>query len=145
MVRPEDGRCALIDWRSNKIDRVVTSTLAAEAIALTRGLDAAVAFKWTLQQLLGDDGNIPVRAVIDNKDTYESVHSTTDVSERKLRREIGVVKQMLKDKDLEQLIWARGEFQLADPLTKVGANAESLTKIMQEGRIPKDILDVVRA
>ena len=145
LVRPEDGRCALIDWRSNKIDRVVTSTLAAEAIALTRGLDAAVAFKWTLQQLLGDDGNIPVRAVIDNKDTYESVHSTTDVSERKLRREIGVVKQMLKDKDLEQLIWARGEFQLADPLTKVGANAESLTKIMQEGRIPKDILDVVRA
>ena len=144
LVRPEDGRCAPIDWRANKIDRVVTSTLAAEAISLTRGLDAAVAFKWTLQQLLGEEGNIPVRAIIDNKDTYDSVHSTTDVGERKLRREIGVVKQMLQNGDLEQLIWVRGPYQLADVLTKLGANGESLMQVMQEGRIPKVILDEVK-
>ncbi len=144
LVRPEDGRCAPIDWRANKIDRVVTSTLSAEAVALTKGLDAAVAFKWTLQQLLGEEGNLPVRAVIDNKDTYESVHSTTDVTERKLRREIGVIKQMLKDKELEQLIWAPGQFQLADPLTKLGANGEALSKVMQQGIIPGEILQVIK-
>ena len=143
LVRPTDGRCATIDWRANKIDRVVTSSLAAEAVSLTRGLDAAVAFKWTLQQLLGTEGNIPVRAVIDNKDTFDSVHSTTDVSERKLRREIGMVKQMLKSGDLEELIWIRGPHQLADPLTKLGANGESLMQVMQEGKIPADILQVV--
>lgn len=145
LVRPEDGRCAPIDWRANKIDRVVTSTLAAEAVSLTKGLDAAIAFKWTLQQLLGEEGNLPVRAIIDNKDTYESVHSTTDVAERKLRREIGVVKQMLKDKELEQLIWAPGQFQLADPLTKLGANGETLSKVMQEGKIPREIMAVIKA
>ena len=144
MVRPEDGRCAAIDWRANKIDRVVTSSLAAEAVSLTRGLDAAVAFKWTLQQLLGVEGNIPVRGIIDNKDTFDSVHSTTDVSERKLRREIGVVRQMLKNKDLEQLIWIRGPYQLADPLTKLGANGESLMQVMQEGKIPATILEVIK-
>ena len=145
LVRPEDGSCAPIDWRANKIDRVVTSTLAAEAVSLTKGLDAAIAFKWTLQQLLGEEGNLPVRAIIDNKDTYESVHSTTDVAERKLRREIGVVKQMLKDKELEQLIWARGQFQLADPLTKLGASGDALSNVMQQGKIPKEILDEVKA
>ena len=144
MVRPEDGRCAPIDWRANKIDRVVTSSLAAEAVSLTRGLDAAVAFKWTLQQLLGAEGNIPVRAIIDNKDTFDSVHSTTDVSERKLRREIAVIKQMLREKDLEELIWIRGPHQLADPLTKLGANGETLMQVMQEGKIPKTIMEVVQ-
>ena len=144
MVKPKDGKCAPIDWRANKIDRVVTSTLAAEAVSLTRGLDAAVAFKWTLQQLLGEEGNLPVRAIVDNKDTFDSVHSTTDVGERKLRREIGVIKQMLKSKDLEQLIWVRGPFQLADPLTKMGANGETLIQVMQQGIIPAEIMDVVK-
>ena len=145
MVRPKDGKCAPIDWRANKIDRVVTSTLAAEAVSLTRGLDAAVAFKWTLQQLLGEEGNnLKVRAIVDNKDTFDSVHSTTDVSERKLRREIGVIKQMLKSKDLEQLVWVRGPYQLADPLTKMGVNGETLIQVMQEGKIPAEIMEVVQ-
>ena len=144
LVRPDNGKCAPIDWRANKIDRVVTSTLAAEAVSLTRGLDAAVAFKWTLQQLLGEGTNIPVRAIIDNKDTYDSVHSTTDVTERKLRREIGAVKQMLLSKDLEQLIWVRGPYQLADPLTKLGANADSLNEALKEGLIPSEIMKNVR-
>ncbi|MCP3667912.1 MAG: hypothetical protein GY696_36395, partial [Gammaproteobacteria bacterium] len=100
MVNPRNGKCAPIDWRANKINRVVTSTLAAEALSLTKGLDAAIAFKWTLQQLLGEEGDIPVRSIIDNKDTYDSVHSTTDVQERKLRREIGVIKEMILAKEL---------------------------------------------
>ena len=140
LVRPDTGKCAPIDWRANKIDRVVTSTLAAEAVSLTRGLDAAVAFKWTLQQLLGEEGNVPVRAIIDNKDTYDSVHSTTDVTERKLRREIGGIKQMLKSKDLEQLIWVRGPYQLADPLTKLGANAGALIEVLKNGVISKEFM-----
>ena len=145
LVNPNNGKCAPIDWRANKIDRVVTSTLAAEAISLTRGLDAAVAFKWTIQELLGEDCNLPVRAIIDNKDTYESVHSTTDVAERKLRREIGVVKHMIKSKELDQLIWVRGPHQIADPLTKLGANAELLTKTLQEGKIPNDVVMAMRS
>ncbi len=144
LVNPKDGKCAPIDWRANKIDRVVTSTLAAEAVRLTRGLDAAVSFKWTLQELLGKEGNLPVRAIIDNKDTFDSVHSTTDVTERKLRREICVVKQMMKAKELEQLIWVRGPFQLADPLTKLGANGDLLNRVMQEGKITTEILAAIR-
>ena len=143
MVRPDSGKCATIDWRANKIDRVVTSSLAAEAVSLTKGLDAAIAFKWTLQQLLGKEGDIPVRAYVDNKDTYDSVHSTTDVSERKLRREIGVVKQLLKSEDLDELVWIRGGYQLADPLTKLGANGDTLMQVLQEGKIPASILEVV--
>ncbi|MCP3661065.1 MAG: hypothetical protein GY696_00995, partial [Gammaproteobacteria bacterium] len=134
LVNPRDGKCAPIDWRANKINRVVTSTLAAEAVSLTRGLDAAVSLKWTLQELC-NEGNMAVRVIIDNKDTFDSVHSTTDVSERKLRREIGAVKQMMKDKELEQLIWVRGPYQLADPLTKLGANSDALTKVMHEGQL----------
>ncbi len=143
MVNPKNGKCAPIDWKANKINRVVSSTLAAETLSLTKGLDAAVAFKWTLQQLLGDDGNIPVRAIIDNKDCYDSVHSTTDVQERKLRREIGIIKQMTTEKELEQLIWVRGPYQLADPLTKLGVNGEVLIQVMQEGKIPDNILQEV--
>ncbi len=87
---------------------------------------------------------MPVRAIVDNKDTFDSVHSTTDVGERKLRREIGVIKQMLKSKDLEQLIWVMGPFQLADTLTKMGANGETLIQVMQQGMIPVEIMDVVK-
>ena len=143
MVNPRNGKCAPIDWRANKINRVVTSTLAAEALSLTKGLDAAIAFKWTLQQLLGEEGDIPVRAIIDNKDTYDSVHSTTDVQERKLRREIGVIKEMILAKELDQLIWVRGQYQLADPLTKLGANGDTLMQVMQSGEIPEEFMRAV--
>ena len=143
LVNPSNGKCSPIDWRANKINRVVTSTLAAEALSLTKGLDAAVAFKWTLQQLLGKEGDIPVRAIVDNKDTFDSVNSTTDVQERKLRREIGVIKQMLIAKELNYLVWVRGAFQLADPLTKLGANGDMLIQVMQEGKIPDEYMRAI--
>ena len=52
---------------------------------------------------------------------------------------------MFKDKELEQLIVAPGQFQFADPLTKLGANGKALSRVMQEGKIPKEILAVIKA
>ena len=43
---------------------------------------------------------IPVKAIIDNKSTVDAVLFTASVSDKKLRRDIGIVKQILNEGDV---------------------------------------------
>ncbi len=54
-----------------------------------------------------------------------------------------MIKQMLIAKELNYLVWVRGAFQLADPLTKLGANGDMLIQVMQEGKIPDEYMRAI--
>ena len=145
LVNPRDGRCAPLDWKSNKVKRVVTSTLAAETLSLTCGLDAAVALKEQLQDLLGIDHDIKLRALVDNKSAVDAAHTTvTHTTERRLKREIGSVKEMLKNGELKELKWVPTNLMLADALTKKGVNSLKLMEVMQKGKLGSDYVSSVR-
>ena len=144
LVDKDSGKCAPIEWKSNKIQRVVSSTLAAETLSMTSGLDAAIATRQLLRDLLGKAFKLPIRIIIDNKDCFESVHSTTTVTERRLRREISMVKQALKQKEVEQLIWITGEYQIADILTKKGVNPNNIKLVLQNGKFPEELFKVIK-
>ena len=62
--------------------------------------------------------NSTTLAIVDNKDAHLAVHSATDVGEHRLRREIGMVKQWIANKEIKKLVWVPGELQAADILTK---------------------------
>ena len=63
-VVDDQGQCCPVDWKSNKIARVVRSTLAAESYALQDGLEAAVLVKTSLQEMIpGTDFSICVKVV----------------------------------------------------------------------------------
>ena len=144
LVNTENGRCAPLDWKTNKIKRVVTSTLAAETLSLYAGLDAAIALRSQLRVMLGKDHNLYIRALVDNKSAVDAVSAAVSLTtEKRLRKEIGAVKQMLKDNKLKQLKWVPTQHMLADALTKKGVNSLRLMKVMQTGILDKEYLDSV--
>lgn len=131
--------CAVLDWQANKIKRVVRSTLAAEALSLCDGLEAAIHLRDIIEEVHGlEAGTIKVDALVDNKSTVDAVRSTTVVDDRRLRREIGAIKQMLERKIVRSIKWIPGSDQLADVLTKRGVNGNKILQVVQKGQLDFD-------
>ena len=145
LVNPNNGKCAPLDWRANKIKRVVTSTLSAETLSLFAGLDAAMAMRDQLTIMLGSNYKLNLRAIVDNKSTVDAVHATVSLTtEKRLRKEIAAIKQMMNRHELLVLKWVPTKLMLADALTKKGVNNLSLLKVMQTGKLGYDYLNSVK-
>jgi hypothetical protein len=133
-----DGQSAPISWRSGKIDRVVRSTLAAETLALEKGLEEAYFVKSRLLEFLSES-ELPILAVVDNKSLIEAVHSTSSVDDRGLRIDIACIKQAMTSKDrirsVKRISWCPGREQLANALTKRGASGSMLREVLKRGRL----------
>ena len=131
----ENDICVPVVWQANKIKRIVRSSLEAECLALVEGLKEATFVRDVVEEVFGlKERSIPVRAIIDNKSTVDAVHSTAAVSDKKLRRDIGIVKQMLNEGDVTSLAWCQGKDQLADLMTKKTAAPFNLLSVFQNGR-----------
>ena len=135
LLRNRDGLCVPISWTSNKIKRIVDNTLAAECISLVSGLEEAVHVRSLIEEILGlKEKSIPVEAITDNRGTFDSVHSTTAVQDKRLRRDISVIKELLNEKEVTKVSWCEGKDQIADALTKWGAAPWKLLEVFQNGR-----------
>lgn len=124
-----------LSWRTNKIKRVVRSTLAAETLSLQEGLEDAFYVKSVLADILGQKTihDVPVIAYVDNKSLVEAVHSTRMVDDKRLRIDIGAIKQSLEVGDVKAVKWCQGSSQLANCLTKKGASGIQLLAVFQTG------------
>ena len=77
---------------------------------------------------------IPVHGIVDNKGTVDAVHSTTNVSDKKLRRDVAGIKQMMREGEVNKVTWCPGKKQLADCMTKRGAASWDLMEVFQTGK-----------
>ena len=127
-----DGVCCTISWRANKIRRVVRSTLAAETMALQEGLEEAMYIRSLIFELKHVE--VPIVGYVDNKSLVEAVHSTKQVNDRRLRIDIGAIKEVL-GREVKQIRWIHGSSQLANCLTKRGASGTTLIKVLQDGQL----------
>ena len=100
----ERGVCVPILWQANQIKCIVRSTLEAECLALVEGLSKGVYFREIIEEIMGlQERTIPIRAIIDNKSTLDAIHSTSAVSDKRLRRDIGIIKQMLNEGQINSI------------------------------------------
>ena len=134
IVNIKNGKCAPIEWKSNKVKRKVHSTLAAESLVLYAGLDAAVAVKMMIQEITGK--NLTVKGITDNKSARDSVYSESEVAERCLRADISMIKDMIEDGRVSEIKWIKGDDMLADILTKKGFNKIPLIQVLESGELP---------
>ena len=125
-----------IAWHSKKIKRVVKSTLAAETLALLEGCENAL----MLAKLIGEviygekEKELTVIAQTDNKDLYESAHTTHNLNEKLTQVDMAIVRQMIAEKVIT-LKWLKSENQLADTLTKRSASTAKLIEVLSQGRL----------
>ena len=135
LINNKAGNCAPISWRSGKIRRIVDSTLECECLALVDGLKQAVYVREIIEEIFNLDAkSVPVRAIVDNKSTVQAVHSTAPVEDKKLRRDISIIKQMLTEREISSVSWCPGKDQLADCMTKRTAPTYNLLSVFQSGR-----------
>ena len=105
-----------LQWTSNRIKRVVRSTLAAEALALADGCDNAL----YLSKLVGSTILATISLILcitDNRSLYDSINSSKPTSEQRLRIDISTLREMVRKKQTT-LKWVQGNRQLSDVMTK---------------------------
>ena len=124
-----------LDWQTKKIKRVVHSSLAAEALSLNLGLEAGIAMTILFSEILGKEGKIRILGHCDNQPTCNAIYSTKLVDDKRLRAEIGGIKEMIESKQVWSVDWVKGEGQLADCMTKAGVKGEKLRKVLSTGKL----------
>ena len=134
-LRGSNGKINPVTWQSKRIRRIARSTLASEALSLVDGLDTVISIGVLLSELMYNKGKsvIPIKCFIDNNDLFQAIHSDKDVSERRLRREINGIKEIIKNKDIDNVYWIPTNNQLANVLTKHGASGQNLLGLLSQG------------
>ena len=93
-----------------------------------------------LSKLLGEviynkqENYLEIECRTDNKSLFQAAHSSNTISDKRLRVEMSIVREMLEKKEME-LAWVDTKEQLADVLTKKGASSQLLMKTLKEGCI----------
>ena len=127
------GLASLLSWQSRRIRRVANSSLSAECIAGVECMEACVYTQTLLCDLIArDTKDIPISILTDNKSLVDSSHSTVPTSNKRLRIEIGIIREMLRKGEIEELRWIPDKLNLANALTKDGASAAYLQVINGE-------------
>ena len=130
----DGSKSAPLQWTSQRLKRVVRSTLAAEALALLAACDSAIYLK-TLVESTPNVTQLPaIKCIIDNKSCYDNIFSSKPVLEQRLRIDIAAIREMVTRKEVT-VVWKEKKHQLADCLTKRGANSQRLTECLKMGNI----------
>ena len=113
-------RC-IIAWGSSKIKRKVACTLEAETLALKEALNNALYLGSLITEFMFNDfqqNKVPIIGFIDNKPTEQSIRSTKQVKEKRLRIDTGKIQRMLSEGEVKDVKWVPTNEQIADGLTK---------------------------
>ena len=137
MLKDENDKGNLIGWQSKRIRRVVKSTLASEALALSDGIDNA----FSLASLAGEiiygakKKQIPIHCHVDNNDLVQAIHSKKNVSDKRLRIEINSIKEMIEREEICKIKWIESQKQIANSLTKKDADTSLLLHCIKIGKV----------
>ena len=81
----DEQRAAPLNWTANKVKRVVSNTLAAEALSLQECLNTAEYIRFIIVEALKmKPEDIPFIAYTDSNNLVKAVYSTVLVSDREL-------------------------------------------------------------
>ena len=104
-------------------------------MSLLSGLKEAIYLREVIEEIFNlKEKAVPVKAIVDNKSTVDAIHSTAPVEDKKLRRDVARIKQMLNLKEIRSVSWCPGKEQLADCMTKRTASSFNLLQVLKSGR-----------
>ena len=125
-----------VSWSSNKIKRVVRSTLAAETLAFTEAADTAFYIQKLLIEILQTSSipAIPIMCLTDSQSLFETIGTSHQTTDRRLRVEISAIREMVEKEEIS-VEWVSKDKQLSDVLTKKGASPMQLMSSLQRGSL----------
>ena len=115
-------------WQSRRIKRIVNSTIAAECLVAVETAERCLLLKTIIKEVTGKDAKTSIFS--DNKSLVEAAHTTTQMENKRLQIDMGILREMLERGELDELRWIDTKHQVANPLTKAGAPADYLLSII---------------
>ena len=128
-----NGNYAPIHLQSKKIKRVVKSTIAAETLELLEAAEHCFFTRTVLceiYKLNAKEDVLPVHLLTDNHSLYEAAYSTKTLSDKRLKIDICIIREMLSTGDIKEIECVPKELQLADCLTESGASPTKLLSVL---------------
>ena len=110
-------------------------------MSLCDGLENALFVRDTLLEIWTTESKIEIVGIVDNLSLVEALSSSTSVADKRLRREIGALREMLDSGEINRIKWIPGTLQLADILTKRGVRDTKLLQVIQEGSYNSELLN----
>ena len=108
------------------------STLAAEMLSLFDALDYATYLRHIISELtVFKEGELLIRAYVDNQSVVDTLYSTKAVDDKRLRIDIGAIKHLMQRNEVTSVQWIPGKKMLANVLTKRGAASFYLLELLQ--------------
>ena len=137
-LKGENERYSPLAWNSNKIKRVVSSTIAAEALSMRAALDHGFFLRALLAEILGINMlEIKIISNTDSNNLFSAIRSIRLVEDKKLRLDIAQIQESVAKENIE-VKWVEGNKMLADCLTKRGVNGDDLMEVLKTGRIGRE-------
>ena len=137
-LRDGEGNVATLKWCVNKIQRVVRSSLASEALTSQEAIEDAVFMKEVLCEVFGEEAfKIKINLIVDSKSLKDAIHSTSLVKDKLLRINMAAIKQMVDTYGIV-ITWKPGCRMIADALSKKQSKKEMLLKAVGNGFINQD-------
>ena len=135
IVRDTTSNAAcVLSWRGRKLKRVVTSSTAAETLALNDVISEVLFTKSILGEIFGEKtGQIPVNLYTDSKNVQKAVNSTSMVEDPRLRLDIACLRESLEKGEVSTLKRVTSKEMLANCLTKQGASSKALLTVLRTG------------
>ena len=111
------------------IKRLASSSLSAEALALCDDTDNVIFLKHMMLELLLNNNfvKMPINVYTDNQSLFDTVWSTNNVTEKRLRIGIAAAKENIENNNLNTY-WVNTNQQLINVLTKQGVCSDLLLK-----------------
>ena len=129
-----NGPFVPVSWASRRIRRVVRSTFAGETLACVEGIDEGIDVANLLAEFLGLREYPPIVVFTDCKSLFDTVTTTKEPKEKRLKPDIATIREMLETGILKDFVWIPTEWQLADILTKQRPNS-LLLQVLSKGRV----------
>ena len=126
----QNGLYCPITWQSRKLRRVVKSTIAAECLAAVEACEMSTYLAFVLKEILRPTRCIETVVYCDNKNLVNAVHSTTNLEDKRLLIDMSILRDMLLQRELSGFLWVSTDYQLANPLTKLGASCKLFVNVL---------------
>ena len=133
-VCDDQDNCCPIEWRSNRVKRVVRSILAAETLACADCIESDIYISHMITEILGLDSPIDIMTLTDSKSLYDNVNNNKLVNSKLLRVDMRVIQENVEKNNI-QLRWTRKENNLSDPLVKNSASPNALLETLKSGKL----------
>ena len=98
LVDENGSSCPLI-WASNKIQKIVRSSLSAEAVTMQDSVESSLYIREMLHDVLsGERGvKLPIEHITDNISLKNAIYSNSQVKDKRLRIDLASLKQEIRD------------------------------------------------